>query len=54
MVLSQATVDTAAAMGQRAGEAWRDQGVPTRNPFAPQPVLAQAWRRAYFASSKPN
>lgn len=54
MDLTPGTLEHAAAMGRRAGQAWRDTGVPTPNPFAQatHPELAQAWRRAYFAASR--
>jgi hypothetical protein len=45
----------AAQMGTRAGESFRDTGVPTRNPFRGKaPALAAAWRRAYFAAARPK
>lgn len=51
MVLT-ASAKTAERMGQRAGQHFRDLGIPTPNPFsAAQPDLAQAWRVAYFANA---
>jgi hypothetical protein len=56
-MISEATmpaVDSAAQMGARAGKAFRDTGVPSRNPFLGNPDLieiARAFDRAYFAAS---
>jgi hypothetical protein len=45
----------AAQMGTRAGEAFRDTGVPQRNPFRGKaPELAAAWRAAYLAAATPK
>jgi hypothetical protein len=43
----------AAQMGTRAGEAFRDTGIPTKNPFlgTPQAELAAIWRRTYFTAA---
>lgn len=43
--------EAARRMGALAGRAFRDTGVPARNPFdgKKQDALAAAWRRAYFA-----
>lgn len=51
---TQATLDSAANMGRRAGARFKSSGVPTRNPFqnvTGRPELAAAWRRAYFEAS---
>lgn len=52
--MNPGTKQRATAMGQRAGEDWKQTGVPTPNPFDQhqQPELAQAWRRAYFHAAK--
>jgi hypothetical protein len=48
------TEDTAARMGRRAGETFRDTGVPTRNPFDRDGLeaAATAWRRAYLEAAR--
>jgi hypothetical protein len=53
-LISAVDVSSATAMGRRAGEAFKETGQPTRNPFtdAKHPGLAAAWRRAYLAASK--
>lgn len=44
---------SAAAMGDRAGQALRTTGLPTPNPFrGKSPGLAAAWRRAYLTASR--
>jgi len=43
-------------MGARAGEAFRETGVPSRNPFRDAtrfPELAAAWRDGYFPEINP-
>lgn len=55
MAVSDATIQHVTDMGTRAGQDWRDTGMPSPNPFdqGKQPILAQAWRRAYFAAGSP-
>jgi hypothetical protein len=55
MALAAATMEAAARMGTRAGQAFVDTGIPTRNPYdngnTALAQLAAAWRRAYFAAA---
>jgi len=54
--VSQASLDAAKRMGARAGEAFRETGVPSRNPFRDAtrfPELAAAWRDGYFPEINP-
>jgi hypothetical protein len=47
--------EVAARMGTTAGETFRDQGTPARNPYeGKSPELAAAWRRAYMTAAKPR
>jgi hypothetical protein len=49
-----AAVAHAAAMGRRAGDRFRAEGIPTPNPFAGvrnRDDLAAAWRRAYLGAA---
>jgi hypothetical protein len=47
--------DVAARMGTTAGNAFRDQGTPSKNPYEGKSTeLAAAWRRAYMTAAKPR
>lgn len=53
--LSQASLDAARQMGARAGKAFHDTGVPSRNPFRDVtrfPELAKAYDDGYFPEIK--
>lgn len=42
----------ASRLGARAGLAWRDTGIPSRNPLEAVPELAAVWRRSYFHAAR--
>lgn len=52
MALAAESIRAASAMGARAGEAFRDTGIPTPNPFDVRryALLSDAWRRAYMGA----
>jgi hypothetical protein len=56
MGVTDPAVDTASAMGERAGELLTSSGIPTRNPFdrETRPELAQAWTAGYFDGQQPR
>lgn len=53
--MNEKATAAAAQMGTRAGETFRDTGLPARNPFRGKAIeLAAAWRSAYLAAATPK
>lgn len=55
--MRKAADKVARGMGVRAGERFRESGIPSPNPFAAKQgqaatILAAAWRAGYFAASR--